>query len=178
MAAGLLIVVVATFLFLFIRALYCQYWFSSFVLSKEIAPLDVFNVFFSGGIAIWLGWYITKKLSEQRFLKEFVIKDIYRIEEQIEAFEKMSRSNTLELQTVFNELHELRNKIDRFERTARLTHYPIKEINNLKKYHTELYKVTTTENLFDPRNCRNEINTICGGFVLSLRKIVCEVNNY
>ena len=173
---GIIVSIIAIVLFIFFRALYCQYWFSSIVFSNEIAPLDVFNILFSGTIAIWLGWYITKKLTEQRFLKEFIIKDIYRIEEQIESFEKMTQNNKLELQTIFNELHELRNKIERFEKTTAITHFSSSEITNLSNYHKELFKITTTDTVFKPIDSKNQINQICNSFILSLRKMVLEIN--
>ena len=136
--------IVAMMLFFFIRALYCQSWFSTITFSKEIVPLDIINIFISGGIAIWLGYYITKKITEQRFLKEFIIKDIYRIEEQVEVFEKLINTNNVQLQSIFNELHDLKHKIDRFDRTAKLTDFSCKEINDLNKCHTELFKISTS----------------------------------
>ncbi len=171
---GLLVIMVL--LFFFIRMLYCQCWFTTITFSKEVAPLDILNIFVSGGIAIWLGYYITKKLTEQRFLKEFIIKDIYRIEEQIELFEKLINTNNAQLESIFNELHDLKHRIERFDRTAKLTHFSCKEIKDLNNCHTELYKISTSETIF-PRNSKNEVQKICDDFVIFLRKIVFNINN-
>ncbi|MDR1730058.1 MAG: hypothetical protein LBR52_05285 [Prevotellaceae bacterium] len=167
---------IAIIFFFFIRALYCQCWFSSIIFSQEILPLDALNIFVSGVIAVWLGWYITRKLTEQRFLKEFIIKDICRIEEQIESFEKLINTNNATLQSIFAELNDLKHKIERFDRTTKLTLFSCNDVNYLNIYHTKLYKISTEEiNL--PADSRNELQSICDDFVVCLRKIVCKINN-
>jgi len=173
---GIMLFIVTTMLFFFIRTLYCQGWLSTIIFSKEIAPLDVINIFISGGIAVWLGTYITKKLTEQRFMKEFIIKDICRIEEQVELFEKLINTNNAQLQSIFNELHDLRIKIERFDRTTKLARFPCNEVKDLNDCHTKLYMISTLEETF-PLNNKNEAQKICDDFVISLRKIVCNVNN-
>jgi hypothetical protein len=169
---GIILLVIAGMLFFFIRAVYCQ----AIVFSKEVAPLDIVNIFVSGAIAIWLGYYITKKLTEQRFLKEFIVKDIYRIEEQIESFEKLVHTSDVELQFIFNELHDLKHKIERFERTAKLTPFTCSEVKDLNNCHTQLYRISTEKTIL-PADSRNELQRICDDFVVCLRKIVCAINN-
>jgi uncharacterized protein YneF (UPF0154 family) len=175
-ALGIILSAVAVLLFFFIRAMYCQYWFSTLTLSKEIAPLDILNIVVSGLIAIWLGYYITKKLTEQRFLKEFVIKDIYRIEEQIESFEKLIRVSNVTAAPIFNELNDLKHRIERFEQTVKLTPLSCSEIKNLNTCHTKLYMIST-ENTILPFGSINELQKICDDFVVCLRRIVCTINN-
>jgi len=173
---GIILLVLTTMLFVCIRAMYCQCWFSTVTFSKDIAPLDILNIIISGAIAIWLGYYITKKLTEQRFLKDFIIKDIYRIEEQIESFEKLVHTNNAKLQSIFDELHDLKSKIERFERTTKLTPYSCNEVKDLNNCHIKLYKISTEKTIL-PVDSRNEIQKICDDFVICLRKIVCKINN-
>jgi hypothetical protein len=175
-ALGAILLVVAAMLFFFMRAMYCQSWFSTVTFSKEIAPLDVLNIFVSGAIAVWLGYYITKKLTEQRFLKELIIKDIYRMEEQIESFERLIKVNNIAVAPIFNELNDLKHKIERFERTVKLTPLSCNEVKGSNACHKKLYEIST-ENTILPLNCTNELEKICDDFVICLRKIVCTINN-
>ena len=175
-ALWILLAVVAIILFFFIRTMYCQCWFSTITFSKEVAPLDILNIFVSGAIAIWLGYYITKKLTEQRFLKEFIIKDIYRIEEQIESFERLVHSNNAELKSIFNELNDLKHKIARFERTVKLTPFPCNDVKELNTCHTQLFRISTQESIL-PVDSQNQLQKICDDFVVCLRKIICSINN-
>ena len=166
----------AIMLFFFIRAVYFQYWFSTFRFSKEVDPLDVLNVFVSVLIAVGLGYYITKKLTEQRFLKEFVIKDIYRIEERFESFEKLVSTNDAKIESIFAELHDLKQRIKRFEQTTKLTSLSCNEVENLNKCHTQLYKISTEKTIL-PVDSRNKLQQICDDFIVCLRKIVCTIND-
>jgi hypothetical protein len=175
LSTGAIALVFAIILFFLIKMLYGRQWFSSITFSTEIIPLDIFNMLFSGAIAVWLGWYITKKLTEQRFLKEFIIKDISRIEEQIESFEKITQSNKLQLQVAFDELHNLQNKIGRLERAIKLTDFSCKNIAVLNTYQRRLFELATAESRVSPP--KNEIQKICDDFVILLREIIYEINN-
>jgi hypothetical protein len=45
-------------------------------LTNEVNPMDLFSAVFSALAAIWLGWYITRKLSAQKFEEEYIIADM------------------------------------------------------------------------------------------------------
>jgi hypothetical protein len=171
---GLLALFVFIFLFSTIRTMYCQQWFNSFIFSKEINPLDIFNLIISSAVTVWLGWYISKKLTEQRFLKEFIIKDICKIEEQIDFFEVLIRTNNADLSPIFNELNILKHRIERFEKISKLTNFWCNNINDLNNYHTKLFKISTEDMKL---SATDEAQKICDNLVIVLRKIVCNINN-
>jgi hypothetical protein len=138
---------------------------------------DVFSVLISGGIALWLGVYITRQLSEQRFLKEFVLKDVYMIEEQLDRFEEMIRTNQVALTTVFYELHNLRCRIKIFEQTIQLAQFSRKEVDDLNRYHAELYELAARDGTFGIQSNQVEMTRLCNKFVIALRRIIVGVNN-
>ena len=57
----------------FIYHLCIMKWFCSIQYTNEISPVEIINLFSTAIIAIWLGLSISKRLTEQRFIKEFLI---------------------------------------------------------------------------------------------------------
>lgn len=87
-------------------------WSYSFI----VEPIDVINLLVTVLVTIFVAWYVTKKLSEERFDKELIISDLKSIEACIEkileAYEPRNANG--EILNSINELHIL---INRFERT-------------------------------------------------------------
>ena len=55
-------------------------WFEQLKISYELVPVDAIGIIVSAALTLWIGWYIAKKLTEQRFEKEYLIKDLNLIE--------------------------------------------------------------------------------------------------
>ena len=166
--------------FLFFRQLYCQSWLSNATISMEIVPLDVFSLILTSGLTFYLAWYITKKLSEQRYEKEFVIGDLKLIEEEVNYIERITNdTNNIEIQSLINFFNKLNNHIERFNNTTEILKIQCKDSHKLTKYSSSLYKKTTdidglTLDLDD--NKKNEIRKTCNKFVLTTRRMICEIN--
>lgn len=176
---GLFVLFICAAIFIFIRSLYCVDWFTTFEYDKIVSPFDIFNLIFTSFVAIGLGYYITKKLTEERFMKEYLIADIEKVENELENFESIFNSKSLELSTVFNSLNKLSHKIERIEKTADLIDFKATEINNLKKFNLELYKIATkTDNSsqIDTYETNLQLEPIYNDISACLKKIVYNIN--
>ena len=59
-------------------------WFASLDADTNLNPVEPMGIIVSAALTIWIGWYITKKLTEQRFEKEYLIKDLATIEQKVD----------------------------------------------------------------------------------------------
>ena len=56
---------------------------TSWSYSYVVEPIDIINILVTVLVTIFVAWYVTKKLSEERFEKELIISDLKSIEECI-----------------------------------------------------------------------------------------------
>jgi uncharacterized protein YdcH (DUF465 family) len=175
----LFVLLIGVIIFLFVRSLYCANWFNSFTYDLDVSPFDVFNLIISSLVAISLGYYITKKLTEERFMKEFIIGDIAKVELELENIESILSANNVELSTIFNALNKLSHKIERIENTAKLIEFKSDEIKNLKLLYFQIFKIATnTDNSTRVNTIISniELEPVYNDFSISLRKMVYMVN--
>lgn len=176
---GLFILIIAALIFTFIQSLYCIDWFNTFNYDQNVSPFDVFNLIITSIIAIGLGYYITKKLTEERFMKEYLISDIEKVESELENIEAVFNANNVDLLTVFNAINKLSHKIERIENTAKLIDFPIEDISKLKELKNKLFAIATAT---DDASSINTFQTsmklepIYNDISMRLKKIVHQVN--
>ena len=164
----------------FIVDLLCNKWHCNIEYTNSVSLIEIINIAVTVSVTIWLGWYVTKKLAEQRFIKEFLIADIYKIEESLTALERLTLAGKLEVETVFQNLHFLRAKIDILQKTTEIAEIETSEISNLLALHIQIHAKTTNAdgNEIDIASQKTEISELCKKFVLSLREIVCYINRH
>ena len=176
----IIIIGILILIFLFFRLLYWHSWFSTITVSHELVPLDVFNLITTSIITIFLAWYITKKLTEQRYEKEFVIGDLKNIEEQINYIERITSDiQSIQLQPILDLFTKLQTHIERFNKTIEILQIPCSESNKLNSYYYSLYKKATDVDglqLDIDSVKRNEIHKVCTNFVITTRSIICTIN--
>ena len=164
---------------IFARFLYAKSWFSNVELSKEISPVELLSIIMSAIVAIWLGWYITRKLSAQRFQKEYLISDIKKIEDEVLYIEDKMQGSNIELQNVLDLLSKFKLYIDRFAKTIDIFQVTTINSSKLTKDYYRLYtKTTDTEgNLFTiDESMRIEINSICSSIIAETRQMIFVIN--
>lgn len=139
------LIIVALALFFFLRLLYVQAWFYNMSLDYHLVPIDVINLFVSGGITIWIGYYIVKKLSEQRFEKEMLINDLRLIEQEVNSIGSLFQTSTrVDIAHISSKINTIENIIDRFISTITIsTIVPIKSTDSLRKAFYILYASAT-----------------------------------
>lgn len=67
----------------FVLYLLCGKWFREIDLDTSIVPVDIIVFLLSSALTLYLGYYITKKLTEQRAEKDLLIGDLAKIEASI-----------------------------------------------------------------------------------------------
>jgi|WetSurMetagenome_2_1015567.scaffolds.fasta_scaffold44829_2 hypothetical protein len=177
---GIILICSFNLVFYFFKFLFSQSWFSTLTLSTELVPLDVINIIVTSIMAIFLAWYITKRLSEQRFKKEFIIGDLKNIEEQIHYIERVTNDlQKIQLQPLLDLLLKLETHIHRFNKSLEILHINCNESKKLDKYYTSLYIKATDvdgQELDIDSAKRNEIRKVCTKFVLATRSIIYIIN--
>lgn len=180
---GILISIFTAFILLnlFTRFLYSQSWFGTTTFSKELNPFDIISLIVSSIVTIWLGWYVSKKLTEQRYQKEYIINDLKQIEEEISFIEKNIMFSSTDLQTQLDILNRLNNYIDKFSKTIQIFQIKYLDITELLNNYTILYKKTTnleSTQLSMDDAIRYEINKVCNDFIVETRKLIFKINTH
>lgn len=183
MGKNIILLIIVTVLLLvidiFARFLYAESWLSHVILSKEINLIEIIGIIVSACVAIWLGLYITKKLSAQRFQKEYLISDLIKIEEEIWDIENQINGTPIELQHLLNLLYRFKLYIDRFSKTVEIFQITCISSNKLSDFYFQLYTLTTDldGNLFiADENCQFKINTICTSIIAETRQMIFNLN--
>ena len=183
MGKNIIYIVLAAVFFIavdvFSRFLYAQSWFSKTVVLNEINPLDIISLSVSTILAILLGWYFSKKLTVQRYEKEYIISDIKQIADEIITIEREMKVSNMELQELLNILNNFKIYIDRFTKTIDIFQVTSINTDNLCNYYSHLYQITTNTdgNQFNiDETARIEISNICSSFILETRQMIFKLN--
>lgn len=173
------ITIVFILLNIFSKFLYEQSWFSSTTFSTQLDPFDIITLVVTSLVTVWLGWYVSKKITEQRYQKEYVINDLKQIEEELNFIERSMQSSNIDLQSLLGLLNKLKTYIERFSKTIEIFGISCVDAKTLDTFYRELYIITTdldsNQLLLDETN-RNEINQVCSSFVIHTRSMIFEIN--
>ena len=175
-----LIVIILILIDIFSRFLYAQSWFSSSTFKKELDPFIIFSLIVTTLLTLWLGWYVSKKFTEQRYEKEFIITDLKQIEEEIKYLERNLLSSSLDIQNVLGMLIKLKIYIDRFSMTIEIFKIStLAEVKVLDDNYKKLYKKTTDIDgniLILDSHLRNEISQVCSKLIGGTRQMIFKIN--
>ena len=166
----------------FARFIYSQSWYGDTKLSKEVDPFDIITLVVTTVVTLWLGWYVAKKVTEQRYQKEYIISDLKQIEEEIKMVERsIENSKEVELQVGIALSSKLKRFIDRFSMTVEVFKITTINVELLNQNHKRLYiKFTNLEGdklILDETN-RNEIHHIFSDLIMTTRKMIFNINSY
>lgn len=175
---GILVFVV---LDIFARFLFLHSWFSSTTLSKEVNPFDIISLIVTTIATIWLAIYVSKKLTELRYQKEYLINDVKLIEQEILYFDKkVMGMNNLDLQGSVSDLNKMQNYIHRFCQSLKIFELSIDTVALNKTFKDLFFKITDTNGtdlVLDDIN-KNEIGNLCNELILVTRTIVSKINKH
>lgn len=167
-------------LFFLARFLFADLWLQKTKLDYDFALLDIVSLLITSIIAIWIGWYVAKKLSEQRFEKDFLIDDLRLIEKEIQEIDnvfKSSRSVDITLVTSIN--NKVNALIDRFEETLTLVSINL-STDELQGRISDLYSISTdlpSSNEPIENIDVQSISVACDRVIIESRKLVIKINN-
>jgi hypothetical protein len=163
----------------FFRYLFVMSWLCNAKIDYTIVPLDVFSLLISSAITVWIGWYVAKKLTEQRFEKDFLISDLKQMEEEVHQIKRLfDSSSSIDVSHValrISLLHQIKQK---FCATYRLVANNI-SADELGKSINELFSLTTTSDSktiivdhIDAHELAQKINNI----IINIRRLIVKVN--
>ena len=162
----------------FIIILICRRWYYDVEFITDVSPIEIINIFLTAFIAVWLGRYVTRRMAEQRFVKESIIADVYKIEESLNVIEGLTVADKLDVGMIFQRLQILRMKIRTLKKTSELAEISSPEIAKLDTLHTRIYIVATSADgeEVDIASRKDEIQMLLSRFTVVLRTIVYHIN--
>lgn len=177
-----IIIVAVVSLFIFFRSLYCNHWLCNIEYSQEVSPLDIINIIVTSSVAIYLGHYITKKLSAERYEKEFIIDDLRLIESNIgDIYTYFKGNSSKDVSEVGEKIEILGKSVERLKTTLSVFNYSI-SVSSLEDKLKKLYAEGTNfdGNIWEPDKDTAQIAvcmSYCGIMTTEIRKIVKNIND-
>jgi hypothetical protein len=172
-------VVSLNFFFFLIR----EGWFFNFQLSTEVNPVDVFSILASTLTTFYVAWFISKKITADRFYTDFLISDLRLIENNFMGFENRIKNSyeDISISTASSDLHSIRLAIERLQSTVDLLNIKTCDCSLLINLHTKLYtKITSSDSSLIERSVRDShfFSNVCSEFILEIRKLIINANNH
>lgn len=128
----------------FIIVLLRNRWFCSAKLADEVVPLDVIALLLTSFVTIFLGYYITKKLTESRVEKDSLIEDLKKIESYIYAIQDiLKKYDKISIQQITSELNMMILSITRFKNSLEIIEEKKIKTEDLDNHFYQLYTLTT-----------------------------------
>jgi cell division protein FtsL len=176
---AIVILVLVISIFFLIRFLGMAAWFEHLKISYDFIPLDAIAIIVSAILTIWIGWYIAKKLTEQRYEKEFLIKDLISIEHEILQIEALFKSSTsIDMSFVSSKYNDIQLLFGRLKETMSIMEVSVKT-DELSKHLFEIYPLITNMNE-SPESIDKmdipRINVVCNSAILSVRALIIRIN--
>lgn len=153
-------------------------WFASLDADTNLNPVEPMGIIVSAALTIWIGWYITKKLTEQRFEKEYLIKDLATIEQKVDELSStFQNSAEIDLTYISAKNAEIQLAYSRLENTFKLT--DSKYSSDLSDSITNLFKCTTNFDESPVKIEKVDLNAIyaqCDKVILDARDLILKIN--
>ena len=172
-------VLVAALVFV-LMLLYQSTWFSKIRVDYGFVPVDAIGILVSAAVTVWVGFTIAKKLTENRFEKDYLISDLNKMEAIVSDMEKLYKNSTfVDLSHITSMNVELKSIVNRFTETVKLMDNDQSKYKDLKYLSDKVYWKTTNvdgqyaevENINLP-----ELDTAFNDFILEVRKQIIAVN--
>jgi hypothetical protein len=182
---GLLIGFFIFLFFLFITIcnfIYKENWLTTVAASKELDPIDLLGLILSTTATFLLAWYITKRLQEQRYEKEFLISDLRNLENEVILFNNtLTQSTTISLENVLSTLGKIDQELYKFNQTADILDISCAKKNQLKIHQTLLFSNATDTDgavleIADVN--RRVLNKICNDYSIAIRQLIRNINKH
>lgn len=169
--------------FRFITFLQLSGWLERATVNYEIVPVDVIDLMVTSAITIGVGYYIVKRLSEQRFEKEMLIEDLRRIEEKVSSIENAFDSHEeLDISLVSGYISSVRHLLDRFKHTLQMTgNSYVEEMKEIDHAFNRLFRSATdfdSKIIQTQKTDKSAIIDCASEVILKLREVIVKINNH
>jgi hypothetical protein len=168
----------------FARFLFYNDWFSFIKLSKEVDAFNIISLLVSSFVTICVGWYLVKMLTEQRYEKEFLIKDLITLEIELDDLSHLIKNGTIDLNDIIIIINRIQKLQSKFVLTLKIVgrHKAVDEKLNI--YFNNLYRILTDcDNnqlnfIKDNKTGIEEVENIIYNYTCLLRKQIFKVNKH
>ena len=155
-------------------------WFCNVEFSKTIDPISILEIIISSSIAIYLGRTIAKKLSEERFDKEYIIRDLTTLDETLSKFvQYIQRSNSLDINTCSDMIEDIRIGISKYKSSLDIFGITSIDVQTIDHLFLTLYKQGTSQvgqTILGADAPKDHIINICQQIAKEIRRAVKLVN--
>lgn len=171
----------AVIVFFLLILMYQQNWFCNITINRDIPPLDVIGLIVSSLIALYVAWYIAKKLSSKRYEVEFVITDIKIIHTELENLQNtVSEMSELDLQLILKKIDKIIHLYERFKQTLSIAKLDVKSVTICDRKLMKLYANITDvdgKTLILDNSKSIQIDEQITAVLVELRKAILAINN-
>lgn len=129
---------------LFLIRLFSVRWFCKIEFEHDLPPLDLISLLVTSLVTIFLGYYITKKLTESRIEKDSLIEDLKKIESYMYSVQDVLKNyKKVDVQQITTELEMAVLNISRFKNTLMIVGEKDIKTESLENCFFQLYTIST-----------------------------------
>lgn len=176
----ILLIICSSFLLIYFIRLFCGFIFISEI-DYSVNAFEYVSLIITSFLTLIVAWYITKRLTEQRFEKDFLINDLKSIEEIVHSIEDLletsSSINITHMASKINSIFMLKN---RMKEAIELTSLFGIDIRSLENSINDLFTSATN---FDAQDVPisdvdiPEIQQRCTRLIKETRSLIIKINN-
>lgn len=174
------ILLAITTLLLLAKMLY-ERWFSNFTLDLVLSPIDVIGFVITIGVTIFAAWFISKKITSQRYFVEYVIQDLKAIHCELEELQcKIDERNEFELSTSAHHYSKIIYLFKRYNSTIDIIDIKGFSQKRHPQIIDDLYdQLTDVEGsvLLLDGNKKIEIDAKISKAIIEVRTLIFKINN-
>lgn len=131
-------------LVLFLVRLFSLHWFCKIEFERNLPPLDLISLLVTSLVTIFLGYYITKKLTESRIEKDSLIEDLKKIESYMYSVQDVLKNyKKVDVRQITTELEMAVLNISRFKNTLKIVGEKEIKTESLENSFFQLYTIST-----------------------------------
>lgn len=176
----ILLVICSSFLLIHFIRLFCGFIFISEI-DYSVNAFEYVSLIITSFLTILVAWYITKKLTEQRFEKDFLINDLKSIESIVhdieDILETSSSINITHMASKINSIFMLKN---RMKEAIELTSLSDTNIIPLENSINDLFTSATDFDALDIPISKVDVPEIqqrCSNLIRETRNLIIDINH-
>lgn len=146
----------------------------------SVVPLDVISLLASSLITLYVGYNITKGITEQRAEKDILIEDFRSLENSLKDIERKINENCdISLSSIASITQKVMLQVDRIQQTITIFFPDGINIKKLSDSCMDLHTVATNfdEPIIKHEDYPNEaVYNCCTGVICEIRKLIHDIN--
>lgn len=175
-----LLVICSSFLLIHFIRLFCGFIFISEI-DYSVNAFEYVSLILSSFLTLSVAWYITKRITEQRFEKDFLINDLKSIEDIVHNIENiLETSSSINITYIASRINSIFMLKDRMKEAIELTSLSKMDITPLENSINDLFTSATD---FDAQDVPisevdiPEIQQRCSNLIKETRNLIIEINH-